>query len=74
MDKGDKRDDKRDNKTAAAAGRKNAAVFLEGATINAKDHQGNKWWEAKERRHIKKLVDVPGKGFIPVTSFQQAWC
>jgi hypothetical protein len=27
--------------------KKNAAIFIEGAKIEAKDHQGAKWWEAK---------------------------
>jgi hypothetical protein len=46
MDKGDKVEPRKDK----TGGKRNAAaIFQEGAKIEAKDHQGNKWWEAKVR-------------------------
>jgi hypothetical protein len=38
--------------------KKNAAIFIEGAKIEAKDHQGAKWWEAKV--DITPWRQVPG--------------
>ena len=47
MEKGDQWEPRRDK----TAWKKNATVFTEGAKIEAKDHQGTKWWEAKVRRY-----------------------
>jgi hypothetical protein len=53
MEKGDQRDPKKDTKITT---KKNGPLFKEGAKIEAKDHQGDKWWEAKVG--IIKLISL----------------
>jgi hypothetical protein len=54
MEKGDQRDTRKDTT------KKNGPLFKEGAKIEAKDHQGDKWWEAKVWKYniLKKLPVV----------------